>query len=356
MFRPVPFAGRYAKKGPKPPPSVDPAGEELESGAGGDGERAGRSGHEHGFALADGQRAAPVVGEGAAAADADDREERIALREVDFVRLGEGVERRGEIGACHELYGAVRRSFVAGAVVGQHGVVDRFFCQGRVQFARVAGGIAAVEVVDAVGDVGGLLDFGDEGACTDRVDAACRQVENVARAYGVVGQQVGDRAVGDAPFVFVRGRLPRESRAQMGPFVGLYHVPHLGLAFRAVALPRQPVVGVHLDREVLPGVDELDEQRKLGAEAFVVASAEQPLPVAGEEFGQRHSRIGPLGHDRDTALHARELPAFADRPAAGRQPLVGRDLFAAPERGLEDGVELVHRRCVSEVMPRRRTP
>ena len=135
---------------------------------------------------------------------------------------------------------------------------------------RVAVGVAAVEVVDAVGDVRRLLDFGDEGAGADRVHAARGQEEDVARTDGVVGQQVGDRVVLDAGGVFGRRHPLGESRAEMRPLVRRHDVPHFGLALRPVAFPGRLVVRVYLDREVLPCVDELDEQRKLFAEALEV--------------------------------------------------------------------------------------
>ena len=68
-------------------------------------------------------------------------------------------------------------------VIGQHGVVDGSLRQLGVQFAGIAVGVLAVEVVDTVGDVRSLLNLGDERARADTVDAACRQEEEVARMY-----------------------------------------------------------------------------------------------------------------------------------------------------------------------------
>lgn len=55
-------------------------------------------------------------------------------------------------------------------------------------------------------------------------------------------------------------RIPERGCAPVG---GHDVLPHFGLALGLVALPSQFVVGMDLDREVLPGVDELDEQQKL---------------------------------------------------------------------------------------------
>jgi len=93
------------------------------------------------------------------------------------------------------------------------------------------------------------------------VNASGRLEKEVAGVYFIFGEQVGDGVVRDAGFVLGRRHLLGESRAQACAFVGVHDVPHLGLAFRFVALPCQCVVRVHLDREILPCVDELDQQR-----------------------------------------------------------------------------------------------
>lgn len=60
-------------------------------------------------------------------------------------------------------------------VIGQYGVVDGALRQFGVQLAGVAVGILAVEIVDAVGDVRGLLYLGDKRPGSDAVNASGRQ-------------------------------------------------------------------------------------------------------------------------------------------------------------------------------------
>ena len=59
-----------------------------------------------------------------------------------------------------------------------------------------------------------------------------------------------------------------------------YDVPHLGLALHPVALPRQTVVGMYLNRQVLARIDEFDQQRKLVAEPFEIVPSDQLRAVA----------------------------------------------------------------------------
>ena len=42
-------------------------------------------------------------------------------------------------------------------------------------------------------------------------------------------------------------------------------VPHLVLAMSAMSFPRKFIAGMDLDAQVLPGVDELYQERKLGS-------------------------------------------------------------------------------------------
>ena len=64
-----------------------------------------------------------------------------------------------------------------------------------MEFATVAEVVGAVEVVHAEGVVAALLDFDEEVARADAVDATCGDEEAVAHVGGVVGQVLFDAAV-----------------------------------------------------------------------------------------------------------------------------------------------------------------
>ena len=61
-----------------------------------------------------------------------------------------------------------------------------------VQLARLSVLVTASVVVDAEGDVAGLLDFGDEASCADGVDAPGGDEEGVAGADAMAGEGVAD--------------------------------------------------------------------------------------------------------------------------------------------------------------------
>ena len=88
---------------------------------------------------------------------------------------------------------------------------------------------------------------------------------------------------------------------------------------------------MYLNREILPCVDELDQQRELLAETFEVGFAEQCGAVAGDQARQGSAGFGTSCYDRFVAFDARKLPAFADLRLAGCDLFVGGTIFSPPQ-------------------------
>lgn len=101
------------------------------------------------------------------------------------------------------------------------------------------------------------------------------------RSDGMVAQQVADRMVGYRRGIGFGIHAAGRNRYADWRRRLRNDVPHLGLAVHPVTLPRQTVVGVYLNREILAGVDEFDQQRKFVAETFVIALSHQFGAVAG---------------------------------------------------------------------------
>ena len=162
----------------------------------------------------------------------------------------------------------------------------------------------AAVVVDAVGDIGRLLDFCDEAAAADGVDAPGRQEEDISGMYIVAGQDIGDGAVGHFGGVLLRSYLFGEAGQEVGAFIGRYNVPHLGFSLGAV-VPRggQFVVRVHLDGQVRECIDKLDEQGEFVAGVLVHVLAHQFSLVLFHQGGYGTAFQGAFGDD---ALVARD--------------------------------------------------
>ena len=180
-----------------------------------------------------------------------------------------------------------------------------------MQLARFAVQARAVVVEDAVGDVGGLLDLGDVAAAADGVDAAGRQEEHVAGLYLVAAEDVGDGAIGYFLFVLFGGDLVLEAHQQVCAFIGPYYVPHLGLALAAVVAHRcQFVVGVHLDAQVLFGVDVFHQHGELVTGVLVHVLSDELSFILFGEFCDGLARQRAFCYHAFVVHYAGKLPAL----------------------------------------------
>ena len=103
-----------------------------------------------------------------------------------------------------------------------------------------------------------------------------------------------------------------------------------------VTLLRHRVVGMYLHGEVLPGVDELDEQRKLVAVLRVNGIAQEGTLVAVDELWQRDAHIGigsqsTVRHHTLVVCYPADFPALADAGSVGLNALKGGDALAPPK-------------------------
>ena len=99
-----------------------------------------------------------------------------------------------------------------------------------MELAGLAIHAGAVVVVDPVGDVGGLLDFGQQNATTDGMDSACREIKHIAGFDLMVGQHFCNAAVFYTLLVFIGRDALLKAGIEMGTWIGLDDIPHLGLA------------------------------------------------------------------------------------------------------------------------------
>ena len=133
-----------------------------------------------------------------------------------------------------------------------------------------------------------------------------------------------------------------ETATQMRTRISPDNIPHLVFPLRTVALPSQCVVGMHLNRKILLGIDEFDQQRKFVTETSVIGLSEQIGTVPCKQTGERQAGIGALGDDRFASGDAGQFPAFADLRTVGNDLLVGDEFLTAPQNRLQYRYEFVH--------------
>ncbi len=285
----------------------------------------------NGFAGTKHEARAVSLGDDAGSAKSDENDEGVEGGVIEVDRLVEVVDRGGEIRTLYELHALVLRRCVVGLVVGEHVVVDALGSKLGVQFAWTAEVVVAVEVVDAIGDIAGLLDFCKEATGANGMDAACGQEEAVALVDGIAGNSIDDGFLADHPLVFVGGDVLFQSAKQRGLGLRGHEIPHLGFSALASLTMCYLVGGMHLNGQVVACIDELDEQRELVAKALVVGLAHQSLLLLCNEVVKVATCIGSTTDNGLITGHATDFPTLAYFTQRSLNVLERRNLRAAPD-------------------------
>ena len=244
-----------------------------------------------------------------------------------------------EVGGVDDLDGTVVGVDVFGAVVFLYVEVEGLSGKFGVELAGLTVHAGAVVVEDAVGDIAGLLDLGEEDATTDGMDTAGGEVEHVARLDLVVGEYLGDGAVFYAFLVLIGGYGLLESGIEVGAWVGLDDVPHLRLAHLAMDTLGHLVVGMDLDAEVATGIDELDQQGQLAMVFLIDRLAEDGFGGFADDRDEVPTLPRAIADDAGAGGYGTDLPTLAYGLAGRGEPFVGTELGATPDDGMEIGFE-----------------
>ena len=172
------------------------------------------------------------------------------------------------------------------------------------------------------------------------MDAACGQEEAVVFLDLILGEGVGDGVVLDHSLVLLGGNLLLQTAVELGVLVRVHDVPHLGLAALLALALGYLVGGMHLDREVLTGIDKLDEQGELVAEALIVGLAHELVLLLDYQFVELLAGILTVGYHCLVAGHSRDFPAFAYVLEMVIEMLEGDDFVATPDGLLQQSLKL----------------
>ena len=201
----------------------------------------------------------------------------------------------------------------------------------NVQRAQLAIGAGTVVVVKAICHVARLLRLQNERAGLDGVHGTGIDLEKVA----LVNRQHVEHVVPAAVLDHLCG-LGAVMRAladdDRGAGLAVQHIPALGLAQAAVlVLGGVLVVGMNLDRKIVLGVQNLNEQRELLALAVA-----KELAVLGPQPRQRVTGIRALSNLAVAVGMGRDGPALTDGALGNVVAKYGFELAAAPDLLVED--------------------
>ena len=143
------------------------------------------------------------------------------------------------------------------------------------------------------------------------MDAARGDEEHVALAHLIACQGIAYGVILHHMLILLGGNLFFQSVVEMCALVRLQDIPHLGLAMLFSQFVCCLFIGMHLNRQVALGVDELDEQRELIAEAAVIVGSQKALALLAHQLVERLALVLALAHHGLAARHAREFPTLA---------------------------------------------
>ena len=270
-------------------------------------------------------------------AHADD--EAVVFEEVAVEGTGNLSDTNGEERGVNDEVGLVQTIAIGGAIVGFDMVVEGLGSQLGMEFTGLAIHARTVVVVDAIGDIAGLLDLRQEDASTDGMNTTGREVEDIARGNLMTRQHLGDGMVLYAFLIFFGGHLPTETRIEIATGLSIEDVPHLALAHLSMDSLCHLVVGMHLDAEVFLGIDELHQKGQLTMILVVDRLSQNGLGVFGHDRDQVATCEGAIGDDAGTGGYGTDFPAFANGFITGGKAFVGAELTTAPNDGMEVGME-----------------
>ena len=192
------------------------------------------------------------------------------------------------------------------------GKVDSIDSQSGVQLAGLARLIDAIPIVDAIGNIRGLLDLHNLYTLAQGVYSTGRNKEGVTDLHlHAVEHLVEAILIDSGEILLARNGTILETNVQCSSRLAACDVPHLGLAVRVVALHSKLVVGMHLNGEDIVAIEALDQKRERQAVAVVIMLADQIAHIDLDDLLDGVSLQKAIRDFRLLALDSREIPALA---------------------------------------------
>ena len=189
-----------------------------------------------------------------------------------------------------------------------------------MEFAALARGVEAVPIKDAVGGVGVLLDFKQDNAGAQGVDAAAGKEHGVAGFDRDAMETVGDGLVGEVFEEFVACDTVFEADKEFGAGIGVGDVPHFSFWF-TTEFGGAMSGRMDLKGEFFPGIEDFNEEREAGLSGMGVA--EEIAGVMFHEPAEAAAGQVAVGNDAFVAGTVADFPGFARRQFSNppRNPL-----------------------------------
>ena len=168
-----------------------------------------------------------------------------------------------------------------------------------------------VVIVHPVRQIGTFLDLRDQSARSDGVHRPCLDIKDVVLFYGnflkIFFHRPLLQTLPKRFLIYVMIKTVYEP----GVLRSVHHIPHLCLPQRTVLmLTGIIIVRVHLHRQILPGVDKLDQDRQFSVRMRMGA---QIFRMLLQHLCQKLSRMFPAGRQAGTVRMRGAFPCLRQR-------------------------------------------
>jgi hypothetical protein len=163
------------------------------------------------------------------------------------------------------------------------------------------------------------------------MDPTCRQIEDITGFDLMVSKDFGDGAVNHALLVFLGGYLLFEACIEVGAWLSLDDVPHLGFTHLTMLSHSHLVIRMHLDAEVALCINELDEQRQFALVFLVNGFAKDIFWMLVDNGDQIAAFITAIAYYAGAGWHSTNLPTLTNRFISWFQAFIWSKFISAPD-------------------------
>ena len=207
-----------------------------------------------------------------------------------------------------------------------------------MQVARLSIGADAPIVVDAIRRVGALLNLTDEQPLADGMERTGRNEERIPLLHRYMTYDLKECVVRYAPAKFIFCDRMRKTVENLRPRGGIDDVPELRLAVLPFHAQGIVIARMHLHREIVVCIDQLDEEREIWK--LRRPCAECIPPLCRKPIGKRLPLCRTVCNDAFAVTVTGELPALCHLWQLRVLAVLVSQTRPAPEIVLERCLEL----------------
>ena len=154
-------------------------------------------------------------------------------------------------------------------------------------------------IIDTIGNIGILLDLGDQDSFADRMKGSGFDKQDITLFHRYCVEHFQKGILLNSLREFLPGDLFLETIVKEGSFFRVKDIPHLCFSVLSLVLQGKTIAGMNLDREIVPCVNKLGQNRKLPESPAMCAKHFHALNI--QILLQGFSRIRAV-HDHGGAV------------------------------------------------------